>query len=309
MDDKAKAVIRETDGEAIALARRLIRTARHGAIGVIDAEGAPLCSRVGVATDTDGAPVILVSMLAGHTRALVRDQRCSLLLGEPGKGDPLAHPRISIACRARRLDNGSEEWTRARRRYLLRNPKAKLYVDLGDFMLFRLEPTGASLNGGFGKAYVLTVADLLLDAGAASALAQAEAGAVEHMNADHADAIDLYARHFGGVATGGWQLTGIDPEGLDLGNGDGVLRILFPMPVTSADGLRPMLVQMARAARAALEGTMDSPPDSRLIPDGCDGILPPESNRPVLGAALFRIAPPPMLSGLCVLGTRCFQID
>jgi len=227
---------------------------------VIGEDGVPLCSRVGVATDADGTPVILVSMLAGHTRALVRDPRCSLLVGEPGKGDPLAHPRISVACRARRLDNGSEEWARVRRRYLLRNPKAKLYVDLGDFMLFRLEPTGASLNGGFGKAYVLTPSDLLLDAEAASAMAEAEDGAVEHMNADHADAVDLYARHFSGASTGGWRLTGIDPEGLDLGNGDGVLRILFPAPVTSAEALRPMLVQMARSARAALEGTVDSSP-------------------------------------------------
>ena len=103
--EKKKDVIRETDAEAIRLARTLLRSARFGAIAVLDPEsGGPLASRVGVATDIDGAPLILVSLLAAHTRALLADARCSLLLGEPGKGDPLAYPRISISCKAFRLE-------------------------------------------------------------------------------------------------------------------------------------------------------------------------------------------------------------
>src|SRR5262245_36792691 len=90
-------VLRPTDEEAIRLGKTLVATARHGAIAVLDPEtGAPLASRVGVATDADGAPIILVSMLAAHTRALIADPRCSLLVGEIGKGDPLAHPRITL---------------------------------------------------------------------------------------------------------------------------------------------------------------------------------------------------------------------
>lgn len=253
MSDAPKSVIRETDGEAIALARRLMRTARYGAIAVIDRSGSPLASRVGVATDTDGTPVILVSQLAGHTQALLGDPRCSLLLGEVGKGDPLAHARISVACRARRLDAGAAETAHVRTRYLARNPKAKLYVDLGDFSLFRLDVSGASLNGGFGKAYSLTAADILLDRDAASAVASSEAGAVAHMNEDHRDAIDLYARHFGKADQDGWTLTGLDPEGLDLISGETTLRVPFPAPLANAAELRPALVQMARAARAAME--------------------------------------------------------
>src|SRR5690606_41700477 len=45
-----KDVIRATDTEAIRLAKTLLRTARFGAIAVIEAEsGSPLASRVGVA--------------------------------------------------------------------------------------------------------------------------------------------------------------------------------------------------------------------------------------------------------------------
>ena len=53
MDDRNKDVIRETDAEAIRLARTLIRSARFGALAVIEpATGSPLASRVGVATES-----------------------------------------------------------------------------------------------------------------------------------------------------------------------------------------------------------------------------------------------------------------
>ncbi|RVB28703.1 HugZ family protein, partial [Mesorhizobium sp. M7A.F.Ca.CA.004.05.1.1] len=107
MDEPKKDVIRETDAEAIRLAKTLLRSARFGALAVIEPQtGSPLASRVGVATDIDGAPLILVSMLSAHTGALLADPRCSLLLGEPGKGDPLAHPRLTLICQAARLERG-----------------------------------------------------------------------------------------------------------------------------------------------------------------------------------------------------------
>lgn len=245
-------VIRETDADSIRLARTLLRTARHGAIAVLDPDGgAPLASRVGVATDIDGAPIILVSLLAAHTGAILADPRCSLLVGEPGKGDALAHPRLSIACTAHLLETGGADHAQAQRRYLARNPKAKLYAGLGDFRLFRLEPEGASLNGGFGKAYLLTRNDLLSDAAGSAALAAGEPGAVEHMNADHRDAIDLYARHFGKATGSGWTMTGIDPDGFDLVSGDAVARIDFPRPLSDPGDMRKALVAMAQQARQA----------------------------------------------------------
>lgn len=90
-------VIRPTDDEARALARRLVRLARHGALAVLDPrDGAPFASRVALATEMDGTLVMLVSRLSQHTEALAADARCSLLVGEPGKGDPLAHPRLTV---------------------------------------------------------------------------------------------------------------------------------------------------------------------------------------------------------------------
>ncbi|HWK67316.1 MAG TPA: HugZ family protein [Rhizobiaceae bacterium] len=250
MEEK-KHVIRETDAEAVRLARTLIRTARYGAIAVLDPrDGAPMASRVAVATDLDGAPIILVSALSAHTGALAADPRCSLLVGEPGKGDPLAHPRISVSCRAIRLERGTEDHARAERRYLNRHPKGKLYAGFPDFSFFRLEPHGASLNGGFGKAYVLDRSDLLANGPATQELAAREQGAIDHMNADHADAVAIYARQFAKAHGDGWIITGLDAEGIDIANSDDVRRVFFPRSLAGADELRQALVELAKAGRA-----------------------------------------------------------
>ncbi|RWF51488.1 MAG: HugZ family protein [Mesorhizobium sp.] len=254
MDGPKKDVVRETDAEAIRLAKTLLRGARFGALGVLEpGTGSPLASRVGVATDIDGAPLILVSMLAAHTPALLADPRCSLLLGEPGKGDPLAHPRLTLVCQASRLERGSQAHARTERRYLNRNPKARLYAGLGDFSIFRLEPQRASLNGGFGKAYLLERADLLTNGPIIEELAGSEQSAVEHMNADHLDAIAIYARHFAKAPGDGWTIAGLDADGMDLVSGDNVCRVFFPQPLVKASELRPALVEMARIGRAASE--------------------------------------------------------
>ncbi|MDX8519856.1 HugZ family pyridoxamine 5'-phosphate oxidase [Mesorhizobium dulcispinae] len=251
MTETRKDVIRETDAEAVRLAKTLVRSARFGALAVIEpGTGAPLASRVGVATDIDGAPLILVSMLSAHTGALLADARCSLLVGEPGKGDPLAHPRITLICRALPLERGSADHARAERRYLNRNPKAKLYAGLGDFSIFRLEPERASLNGGFGKAYLLDRADLITVGSIVEELAASEQSALDHMNADHRDALCLYAHHFGRVEGDGWIATGFDADGMDLASADATCRVFFPRPLGAARELRSVLVEMAKTGRA-----------------------------------------------------------
>lgn len=245
-----KSVLQPTGDDARRQAKTMIRSARFGALATLDPEtGAPQVTRVGVSTDFDGAPTLLISGLAAHFSALKADVRCSLLLGEPGKGDPLAHARISIAANAKILERDESDSQRIAARYLAHQPKAKLYAELGDFRFVRLEPLSASLNGGFGKAFAMTAADLLSNAD--PALAAAEANALEHMNEDHFEAVDLYARHFAKAPSGKWVLTGIDAEGIDIANGDDIRRIFFDQPISVPEDMHMVLVQMARAARVA----------------------------------------------------------
>jgi putative heme iron utilization protein len=81
-------------------------------------------------------------------------------------------------------------------------------------------------------------------------LIDAEAGAVAHMNEDHAEAVRLYATKLLGAEDGPWRLAGLDPEGIDLAQGDATLRLLFSQRVTTADALRKVLVDLAAQARA-----------------------------------------------------------
>jgi putative heme iron utilization protein len=154
-------VIRETDDEARELARLLLRSAGYAALAVIDPDnGFPSASRVLLSTDIDGLPVILISALSAHTKALSLDVRASLLVGEPGKGDPLAHPRMTIQCEAIRVDHGTTLHDRIRTRFLGHHPKSKRYIDFSDFWFYRLRPISANLNGGFGQSYRLSGDDL-----------------------------------------------------------------------------------------------------------------------------------------------------
>ncbi|MFW8594400.1 HugZ family protein [Cribrihabitans neustonicus] len=153
--------IRPTDDDARRLARALMEDARFAALGVLDADGSPLVTRVAFALDAEGAPLSLVSDLAAHTPALRRTPACSLLVGEPGKkGDPLTYPRLSLMCNAAFCAHGSAAHGALAAHYLAGHPRAKLYLQFSDFSFVRFHVKSALLNGGFGKAFRLTAADL-----------------------------------------------------------------------------------------------------------------------------------------------------
>lgn len=154
--------IRPTDDEARKLAGDLIRMARFAALGTLQPEtGAPQVTRVAFGTDRDGTPISLVSDLSNHTRALQGMPTCSLLVGEPGgKGDPLTHPRLTLQCTASFVRHGDPDHAGIAAHYLTTHPKAKLYIGFGDFSFARFAVSEAFLNGGFGKAFILTPSDL-----------------------------------------------------------------------------------------------------------------------------------------------------
>ncbi|MEO0822505.1 MAG: DUF2470 domain-containing protein [Pseudomonadota bacterium] len=244
MDEKS--VLREVDDDARRLAGTLLRTERHAALATLEpGSGWPMASRVSMATAMEGHAVILISQLSPHFAALQADPRASLLIGSPGKGDPLAHPRMTVAVRAERTQG--ETRMALRRRFLARHPKASLYADFGDFAFWRLTVERVSLNGGFGKAYEMAGSDLVLarDEG----LEAMEESVVEHMNADHADAIGLMAERLLDAPAADWRLASLDPAGLDLVAGDRVARLWFDPPLLGAEEIRPRLVALAKKAR------------------------------------------------------------
>jgi hypothetical protein len=236
--------------DPVALAKTLLRATRAGTLGTLDRNtGHPLTTLVNVGTDGDGAPVILTSRLSTHTANLEHDGRSSVLLAETGKGDPLAHARLTVLGTFAQIARDGADHGRVRRRFLARHPKSELYVDFGDFSFWRMTVASAHLNGGFARAADLSAADVLTDVSGADELIAAEEGAVEHMNTDHAEATRLYATRLLGLDEGPWRISGLDPDGADLTAGDRTARLAFPQRITSAAALRQVLVELAKKAR------------------------------------------------------------
>src|SRR3954454_13299308 len=174
------------DFEPRMLAKTILRAIRAGTLGTLDrSTGHPFASLVNVATDIDGSPLILTSRLSTHTANLEADGRASVLLAETGKGDPLAHPRLTALGAFARVERDSADERRARRRFLARHPKSELYAGFGDFSFWRMTVASAHLNGGFARAADLTPDDVVTDLAGAAELVDAEADAIAHMNADH----------------------------------------------------------------------------------------------------------------------------
>ena len=147
------------DAQARALALSLL-DAGHAALAWTDPDtGTPGISRITFAHDPEAGPLTLISGLAPHFRALQTHPDCALMVGDVGeKGDPMTHPRLMIRARAAFI---AAPDAALRDRWLARNPKAKVYIDLPDFAFVRLLPQSALLNGGFARAFRLSPADLL----------------------------------------------------------------------------------------------------------------------------------------------------
>jgi heme iron utilization protein len=237
------------DFDAGRLARSLLRRSRQGALATLMVgSGDPYCSLVNLASHPDGSPILLISRLALHTRNILGDSRVSLMLDERVGGDPLEGARIMLAGRAE--EAVGEDVAILRRRYLSAHPSAETFVDFGDFSFFRIRSTGTHLVAGFGRILDLKPKAFLTDVSDCSALLEAEPGAIEHMNADHREAMNLYATRLLGAEAADWRCTGCDPDGIDLQAGAQTLRLDFPERVTSPGELRKMLVRLADEARA-----------------------------------------------------------
>jgi len=239
--------------EIAGAARALMRRAFKGTLASIDARNDyPYASLITLATDATGAPTFLISKLARHTANLAQDARASILVDETSAlADPLQGARVTLYGRAEPCAEDA-----VRRRFLARHPEAAFYADFPDFGFWRLKVEGAHYIGGFGRIFDLEPVELLLPLDGTESLLEAEPGIVEHMNEDHADALELYATALGDAGPGSWRMTGIDPEGFDIVLDRQARRILFAQQVATPAEARGELVRLATEARAGRDGRL-----------------------------------------------------
>jgi len=239
-----------TDVKPARLTRSLLGRSRQGALATLMPQsGDPYCSLVNVASLPDGMPVLLISRLAVHTKNILADPRVSLMLDERAPGDPLEGARIMLAGTAQEATDDAEL---LKRRYLAAHPSAEEFAGFRDFSFFRIVPRGVHLVAGFGRIVDLAPRDFLTDLAGAEALVEAEPDILAHMNADHADTMNLYAVKLLGASEGAWRCTGCDPEGLDMQDDRRTLRLDFPERIATPGALRQALKALADRARAGV---------------------------------------------------------
>ncbi len=221
--------------------RALMRRTDRASLATLMADGSPYASLVLLALDHDASPLLLLSNLAEHSRNIARDSRVSLLIdATAGLDDPLSGSRASLTGNLSPVEE-----PRLLARFTRRHPAAGRYAGFGDFHLYRLQASRAHLVAGFGRIRWIDGAEVLL-AGDHSALAEAEPSIIQHMNEDHADAVERIARRANPSARN-WRMTGIDPEGADFRSGGAIARTDFRARIGDAGAARSELADLARA--------------------------------------------------------------
>lgn len=243
-------VVNDTRPSAAEEARTITAATNAATLATLTADGDPWASLVTYGL-VGGAPVLCVSHMAEHGRNLARDPRSSLAVVEPGAhADPLAGGRVTLAGVVHQPSG--DEYAAARAGYLAQVPAGKYYIDYSDFSLWVLRVQRVRWVGGYGRMDSATGADY--SAAQPDPVAPQAAGAISHLNADHADALVTMAQALGGYPdTTSATCTGADRYGLDLKvvteRGIAYTRVGYRQPIDSIDELRAASVELVRSAR------------------------------------------------------------
>ncbi|WP_112309508.1 HugZ family pyridoxamine 5'-phosphate oxidase [Pseudogemmobacter bohemicus] len=228
--------------DPLATGNTLLHESRNAALSTLDPGGFPYGVVTNILPDYDGSPVFFMARLALHARNVAADDRVSLAFAAFDKPDALTRPRLTLVGHAKRV--GEERFAALAARYAARFPKSKLYLQLPDAALFRVEVLGINIGGGPGRnASDIGFDAYRIDLSGAEALLEAEAETLAALNAK-ADQLSALAVAGGGAA-GRWRAIALDPTGLVLAAGERLLRVVLPGRVVTPEGFLAAVVQMA----------------------------------------------------------------
>jgi putative heme iron utilization protein len=101
-----------------------------------------------------------------------------------------------------------------RKLYLERHANSKYWVDFEDFSFYRMDVIDVYYVGGFGVMGWVSASDY--DRSQPDPLADSMAEIIQHMNADHKDALVLLARQFAHVDSTEATMTTVDRLGFQV---------------------------------------------------------------------------------------------
>jgi heme iron utilization protein len=233
-------------------ARTLLHLGRVGSLSTHSRKqpGFPFGSVMPYGLDPQGRPIFLISTMAMHTQNLQADPRASLLVTQDDAGDdPLGASRITLVGNV--LPMPASEIPDARKLYLARHANSRYWVDFEDFSFHRMDVVDIYYVGGFGVMGWVSATDY--ERSQPDPLADSMAEIIQHMNADHKDAIVLLAREFARIESQEATMTAVDRLGFHvrLKTPDGIrgARIAFLREVSNPAEIRKVLVEMVQQAR------------------------------------------------------------
>jgi heme iron utilization protein len=233
-------------------ARTLMYLGRIGSLSTLSRKqpGFPFGSVMPYGLDDVGHPVFLISTMAMHTQNLQANPHASLLVTQPeASGDPLGASRVTLLGNV--LPVAETGVAEARTLYLARYANSKYWVDFEDFSFYRMDVVDVYYVGGFGVMGWVSASEY--DRAKPDPLADVATGIIQHMNADHGDALRVLARVLAGIESQEVAMTSVDRLGFQvrLKTQDGMrgARIAFSREVTSPAEARTVLVEMVARAR------------------------------------------------------------
>jgi len=234
-------------------ARTLVYLGRIGSLSTVSRKqpGFPFGSVMPYGLDDHGRPIFLISTMAMHTQNLHANPHASLLATQSdGDSDPLGASRVTLVGNV--LPVPESEISAARSLYLARYANSKYWVDFDDFSFHRMDVVDIYYVGGFGLMGWVSAAEY--ERSQPDPLVDSMAEIINHMNADHRDALVLLAREFAGIQSLEATMTAVDRLGFHvrLKTPDGIrgTRIAFLREVSNPTETRTALVEMVKQARS-----------------------------------------------------------
>lgn len=214
-------------------------------------EGYPSGSMVDFACDANGSPILALSNLAVHTKDLMANPKCSLLVAK----DPEDRTDMIITLYGDAIPVHETQIDDVRASYLAKHPDA-FWVDFGDFQFFRIEPKVVSFVSGVATALLRSeeFTNKEYEEAKVDQLYQFSKPISSHMNKDHANDNKLIVQHSTSIPVDFAYMLDVDSLGFNVKAGyqdsKFKLRIPFPRPAEERKDVKTLIIEMLQAAKS-----------------------------------------------------------
>ncbi|BDF93493.1 DUF2470 domain-containing protein [Pseudoalteromonas sp. KAN5] len=236
--------------QALYEAKKLVFQKSSGVMSTLshNLRGYPFGSVTPYMCDEQGRIYFFISDIAQHTKNLQHDKRMSLTVFDAAeRGDQNEHGRVTIVGDGSLVSQAHAEVLI--NKYVTLFPEAQSYRNAHDFNLWQLDAIRVRYIGGFGKIFWLEQTEWQQPSKQWDE--SQEQSMIEHMNADHQDAMSLILKQHCNLDDASPVMSGLLPQGFYLQSLNRNYYIAFDEPCDSPMAVRKALVQLTKTAREA----------------------------------------------------------